>query len=53
MADTKKVKKPKSQAEQINEADLPEIDASSCEQFDPSGDQYLDDDDVIEEEYDE
>lgn len=54
MADTKKTKKPKPQVEQqINEEDLPEIDASACEQFDPSSDQYLKDDDSIEEEYDE
>lgn len=54
MADTKKPKKPKVQVEQpINEDDLPEIDASSCEQFDPSSDQYLKDDDSLEEDYDE
>jgi hypothetical protein len=50
--DTKKTKKPKPQIES-NEDNLPEIDASSCEQFDPSGNQYLTDDDTIEEEYDE
>lgn len=55
MSDTKKTKKLKSQVEQqqVNEDDLPEIDASSCEQFDPSSDQYLKDEDSLEEEYDE
>jgi len=55
MSDTKKTKKPKPQIEQqqVNEDDLPEIDASSCEQFDPSSDQYLKDEDSLEEEYDE
>ena len=53
--DTKKAKKPKQQAEQqtVDEDNLPEIDASSCEQFDPSGNQYLTDDDSLEEEYDD
>jgi len=55
MSDTKKTKKPKSQVvqQQVNEDDLPEIDGSSCEQFDPSSNQYLTDDDSLEEEYDE
>ena len=55
MADTKKTKKPKPQIEVpvINEEDLPEIDDSSCEQFDPSGDQHLKDEDSLEEDYDE
>lgn len=53
MAD-KRIKKPKPQVEQqINEEDLPEIDDSSCEQFDPSRDQYLKDEDSLEEDYDE
>lgn len=53
MNDTKRNKKPKPQDQNTCEDNLPEIDASSCEQFDPSGNQYLTDDDSIEEEYDE
>lgn len=51
--DTKKTKKPKpAPEEQVNEEDLPEIDLSSCEQFDPSKDQFLDEDGSCDEDFD-
>ena len=49
---TKKTEKPKVQNQKINEEDLPVIDLSSCESFDPSCDQFLKDDDSCDEDYD-
>lgn len=48
--DTKKEKKPKAEQENVN--DLPVIDLSSCEQFDPSKDQFLDEDGSCDEDFD-
>ena len=49
---TKKSKPKPTQEEQVREEDLPEIDLSSCEQFDPSKDQYLDENGSCDEDYD-
>ena len=51
--DTKKSNKPKVEQEQkVNADDLPEIELSSCEQFDPSKDQFLDEDGSCDEDFD-